>query len=231
MYKCYAVDDEGYAVEKISDYISQYSGLTLLRSFTSPLSALKDILSRDAVDIIFLDIDMSEMSGLELAKRVRHKTRKLVFISGHSKFGYEAFQADANGYLLKPYSFAKFQVLLDKLFDVKDSAIDTNNYILVKRRDCSLHVKLKIDEIVSIEASLHSILIVTLNGQIEVGMSLKEAKALLTSRMQFIQVHRSFIISLNHISGIDRNNLKMIGNSLVPIGKSYRDAVREIVFK
>jgi len=231
MYKCYAVDDEGYAVEKISDYISQYSNLTLLRSFTSPLSALTDILNRDAVDIIFLDIDMPEMSGLELAKRVRHKTKKLVFISGHSKFDYEAFEADANGYLLKPYSFPKFQALLDKLFDVKDSVIEKNDYILVKRRDSSLHVKLKIDEIISIEASLHSILIVTLNGQVEVGMSLTGAKAILSGHTQFLQVHRSFIISLNHISGIGSNNLKMIDNSLVPIGKSYRDAVRKKVFK
>jgi len=221
MYKCYAIDDESYAIDKISEFIIQYKDLRLVKSFVKPLEALTYISSNDAVDVIFLDVEMRDMDGIELAKRIRHKTKKLIFCTGHSKYGYDAFEVDANGFLLKPYSYPKFEATVNKLFEGQSSTKGLD-VIFVKSKFSSERIRVVVHEIIAIEAQLHSIKIYTLMSTFEIFMGLIEFKAMISEHADVLQVHRSFIISLGYVLSVERNRIKMKGGLLVPIGSKFR---------
>src|SRR5437879_7663087 len=116
LYKCIIIDDESYAIDRLKDYISSIPNLLLIKSYTNPLEALIALASSEVVDIIFLDINMPQITGIELSKEIRQKTRKLVFTTAHTQYGYEAFEVDADAYLLKPYTLSKFASTVAKLF-------------------------------------------------------------------------------------------------------------------
>jgi len=221
MYRCYAIDDESYAIEKISEFIIQHKDLSLVKSFVKPLDALSYISSNDAVDVIFLDVEMGDMDGIEMAKRIRHKTKKLIFCTGHSRYGYDAFEVDANGFLLKPYSYSKFEATVNKLFEGKPSTTGLD-VIFVKNKFSSERIKVVVNEIVAIEAQLHSIKIYTVMSTFEIFMGLTEFRAMISENVDVLQVHRSFIISLGYIISVERNRIKMKGGILVPIGSKFR---------
>jgi two-component system LytT family response regulator len=222
MFTCYVIEDEDHALEKILGYISQHENLQLVNSFKDPLKALSYILIDEVVDIIFMDIEMPEMNGIELAKRIRHKTKKLVISSGHSKYGYNAFEVEADAFLLKPYSFTKFEATINKLLLKEEQVQKIEDFIFVKYKDKPERVKIKIDEIMVIEAKLHSVKIDTISSSIETNIGFSEIKYLLSNHLNLLQVHRSFIIFLKHISSIERNRIKMTDNRFIPIGKKYR---------
>jgi two-component system LytT family response regulator len=222
MFTCYVIEAEDHALEKILGYISQHENLQLVNSFKDPLKALSYILIDEVVDIIFMDIEMPEMNGIELAKRIRHKTKKLVISSGHSKYGYNAFEVEADAFLLKPYSFTKFEATINKLLLKEEQVQKIEDFIFVKYKDKPERVKIKIDEIMVIEAKLHSVKIDTISSSIETNIGFSEIKYLLSNHLNLLQVHRSFIIFLKHISSIERNRIKMTDNRFIPIGKKYR---------
>lgn len=231
MYNCYAIDDEEYALEKISAYIDTHKDLVLLKTFNDPIKAFSYISENNNVDIIFMDIEMPEMNGIELAKRIRHKASKLVFSSAHSKYGYDAYKVDGNNFLLKPYSFADFEMVVDKLFSSNQFPhLNKEQAIILKDKHRFQHIKLKNADIFSIESKLHAIKISTSNGIIESNLGLTEIKQMLSSHPEFVQVHKSFIISTNHISAVERNQIRMMDNTLIPIGKKYKKSFDDLFF-
>jgi len=116
MYKCIIIDDEPHAIEGLKGYMASTPQLNLVKSYTDSLAALKDIQESEPVDLIFLDVDMPTINGIELAKEIRNKTAKLIFTTAHTKYAFEAFEVNADGYLLKPYSIGKFIIAINRLF-------------------------------------------------------------------------------------------------------------------
>src|SRR3982750_1482359 len=114
MYKCIIIDDEPQAIEGLKTYLAATPQLELLASYTDPVIALKEIVERDNVDLIFLDVDMPKINGIELAKVIRNKTKKLIFTTAHTKYAFDAFEADADAFLWKPYSLGKFIITIEK---------------------------------------------------------------------------------------------------------------------
>jgi len=125
---CVIIDDELPAIELLSEHVENTSNLKLLKVFSQPLTALREIKLEDQIDIIFLDVEMPEISGIELAVSLRSKTRFLVFTSSHSKYAFEAFGLDADHYILKPITFLKFSATIDKLLKIirKTTVNDSN---------------------------------------------------------------------------------------------------------
>ncbi|RZL14374.1 MAG: response regulator [Pedobacter sp.] len=109
MLSCYIIDDEQYAIEALTTYIKKLPGLVLLEAFQSPLMALEAIRNRELPDIVFLDIDMTELSGLAVADLLP-KSISIVFTTGHSKYALDGFKKDIADFLLKPYRFETFQL-------------------------------------------------------------------------------------------------------------------------
>ena len=192
------------------------------------MQALVEISAIDKVDLMLLDIDMPQISGIELSKEIRQKTDKLIFTTAHTKYGYEAFEVDADAYLLKPYSLAKFTACILKLFPghalpEKEPIIDENDYFFVKNKEDNLKlVKIKYKDVVVAESKQNYVMIYTVAHRLLTYMSLTELAKILYKHQGFLQLHRSFIIGKEHIVSIDGNTIKMINGISVTVGEFYR---------
>lgn len=230
IYRCVIIDDEPHAIEALKGYISKTDKLLLISSFTDPIVALQQLLNSDPVDLILLDVDMPEITGIELAKMIKQKTSKLVFTTAHTKYAFQAFEVKADDYLLKPYSLAKFMSTVEALFPsvLKEQGPDDTyhgnlNYFFIKSKDDnSKLVKIRYDEIVAIESKLNYIMVQTNDLNILTYMSLTEISNKLSREMGFIQIHRSFILNTEHIKSIEGNTVIMDNGTKLSIGEYYR---------
>ncbi|KQS28508.1 LytTR family DNA-binding domain-containing protein [Pedobacter sp. Leaf194] len=229
--KCIVIDDEIHALNGIKSYIGTLKNLHLVNVFTDPLQALTEIVSGPDVDIIFMDVDMPMISGIELSKAVRHKTAKLVFTTSHSKYAYEAFEMHANAYLLKPYTFARFAETINRLFPQLPSQIhsavkrEEDFFFIRNKNDNNNLIKVRYEAILAVESLQNYVRIYTMNEVIVSYIGLSEIKEILKDFPNFIQAHRSFLISKNHIEKVDGNTVKMQNQLTVNLGSNYRDVV------
>jgi len=233
MYNCVIIDDETHSKEIIEKYIETIPFLNLVAFYHDPIIALHEINNNDEIDLIILDIEMPEISGLELSKELRGKSTKIIFITAHDKYAFEAFEIFADGYLLKPFSLLKFTSLIMHLFkDENGGAIKRNpkNFFFVKDKSEKLiTTKIDFDDIIAIESLHNDVKIYTREMEIIAYSKLGDIKDLLSKNKNFIQVHRSFIISMNHIKTINGLNLKMQGNLFIRIGQSYGERFMSLV--
>ena len=224
---CIIIDDEAYAIEGLKAYINSIPNLSILKTYTDPLEALIDLVNSDMVDLILLDIDMPKITGIELSKEIRQKTRKLVFTTSYTQYGYLAFEAEADAYLLKPYTLTKFASTISKLFPpnekpiVEEKIID--NYFFVKNKDEHLKiVKIKFDDVIAVESKQNYVMIHTVSKKVLTYMSLTEISKIFTRFNNFEQFQRSFIISKEHIDNIDGNTINMVNGIQITVGEYYR---------
>lgn len=226
MFTCYAIDDDHSSLETLKDYIGLKPNLSLLKTFDNPITALDFIKNNVAVDIIFLDIEMPEMNGVELTKLIRHKTKKVVFVTAHTKYAYDALELETDGYLLKPFSFSKFNNVVEKVLHaltLEEKGKPKIESFLIKQVG-ERHIKHKIlfKDVLFFESQLRYTKIKTINQNIIGDLSFSMVKGLLSNEMRFIQVHRSYIISTDFIKIVGSNNIILADNTKVPIGRNYK---------
>lgn len=236
MYKCIIIDDEPHAIEGLKKYIKQTEQLILVKSYSDPIIALREISFSDTVDLILLDIDMPEISGIELATAIRHKTSKLVFTTAHTKYGFQAFQVKADGYLLKPYTLADFLQTIHALFVIGSHgdpklAKKENFFFIKSKEDNPKLIKILYDDIIAVESNLNYIHIHTIHKKILTYMSLTEISNKLTEEKGFCQFHRSFIINTLHIESIQGNTITMNKGKKMTVGDYYRKGFNEFINK
>lgn len=237
MYRCIIIDDEIHAIKKLGQFLQHLPEMELLAFFTSPIEALRWLNSTERIDLILLDVDMPEMSGIELSCMVRGKTDKLVFTTAHIQYGYEAFKVDASGYLLKPYSLSTFLSLMSKLFPTKNEltektnpALEEENFFFVKSKEDNLKlVRIDYNDILAVESKLNYIRIHTHKKSIFTYMSLSEMSKKLIGRAHFAQFQRSFIICTKHIQQIDGNTIEMDNGLKISVGDYYRKDFNDFI--
>ena len=233
--RCIVVDDEVHAMEGIKSYISSLENLELVACYSDSLQALKEIGSAENVDIIFMDVDMPKISGVELAKAIRHKTDKLIFTTAHSKYAFEAFEINANAYLLKPYTFALFAETITRFYPAiavlpPAGFKQEEDYFFVRNKsDGNSLVKVRYSELVAVESLQNYIRIYTQSESVVTYISISEIKVILQDYPEFMQAHRSFIISRDHIEKVEGNTLRMSNGLIINIGNSYKDAVNAYI--
>lgn len=225
-FNCVAVDDDLANLQQISQYMDEVGRHKLL-TFTDPLHAVSSINKMGSLDFLFLDIEMPNMSGLEVLLNLRAKIRHVVITTAHDKYAAGALKLQADAFLIKPYSVAKFlKVLttLNPLFCSNDDAgKDIHDHFFIKsKNEKSNLVKVKFEDIVAIESEQSYITIYTLNRTIISHISLSRIKHLLMNQRQFIQIHRSFIISTNYLEEIHNAFVVMSNKLQLAIGDSYR---------
>jgi DNA-binding LytR/AlgR family response regulator len=229
MLKCIIIDDEQFSVEALVRYIELVPKLKVVAIYTNPQQALEKIAEEGQVDLLFMDIDMPFLSGIELAKVLRSKTKKLVFTTSHSKYAFDAFEAEGDAYLLKPYPFAKFAATINRLFPDEETAKVTeinqeDDYFMVKNKEEDLRiVKVRYKDVVAFE-SLHNYIKIYLvtNKTLVAYLTIKDILEILRPHNEFRQFHRAFIISTDFINYIEGNMIKMNNNLCFTIGESYR---------
>lgn len=225
--KCIIVDDDEDAIQDIEEYISKIPNILLVKSFTKPDEALHFIKNSEKLDLVFIDVDMPLISGIEISKLIRENTKMLVFTTAHAKYALDAFDVNADGFLLKPFDFSKFYKILEKLFKINENANTAlDDYLFIKNKDENLKLfKVKFDEILAIESLLNYIRVYTINDTLVTHISLKDFSEIVKERDEFIQLHRSYIVSKKHIYSIDGNILKMSNGATFSIGESYKNVL------
>ncbi|MDB5285475.1 MAG: Two component transcriptional regulator, LytTR family [Mucilaginibacter sp.] len=226
-YKCIIIDDDRFAIEWLEKYISFVPNLRLVKSYTDPMEALIDLSNGEMIDLILLDIEMPVVSGIELSREIRGRTKKLVFSTAYKEYGYQAFEVNADAYLLKPYTLSKFAGTIEKLFskenENKSTIKNSDDFFFVKDKYEDLRlVKIKFQEIIAAESKQNYVLIHTLSKKVLTYMSLTEISKILNEKKNFVQFQRSFIIGKDHIESIDGNTIKMVNELRISVGDYYR---------
>lgn len=225
--RCIAVDDEPRALEIIDNFISKIDFLDLVGKFRSPLDAI-DFLLQNEIDLVFLDINMPDITGTELVKILNQKPM-VIFTTAYSEYAIESYELDAIDYLLKPFEFDRFfkaVIKAKEIFKLKSrvenkhtaylSPID--NKIQLKSGSETFHVK--IDDIKYIEGLGNYVNVYLTEKKIATYISLKNFLEKLPKE-GFTRIHKSYIISINHIKSFENYQVKL-DDKTIPIGKNYR---------
>lgn len=225
MIKCIVIDDQFSSIEGLKKYIEDTPNMRLIASYNNPLVALKELTHSDPTDVIFMDVEMPQISGIELAKVLRAKTRKLIFTTSHQEYAFEAFEADADAYLLKPYSYAKFALTLNRLFeDQAEEAPNQEDFFFVKNKEEEHKaVLVRYDDIIAFESFHNYIKIYTDKKVIIAYLTLKDVKEQLNLKKNFIQLHRGYIISIDHIMHIDGSRITLSNKISFNVGDVYNE--------
>lgn len=222
---CVVVDDEPLALELMASYVAKTPFLELAAKFASGVDALPYIIQNDA-DIVFLDIQMPELTGLELSRVIKNNRPKIIFTTAYESYALEGFKVDALDYLVKPISYSEFLRAAEKALrwyksfsgeaekDVPDSFFVKSSYKLIQ---------VHLNQIKYIESVKDYLKICTDSeeGEIITLMSFKSIEQHLPSS-SFIRIHRSFIVNINKIKAIERNRI-IFGNVYIPISETYRE--------
>ncbi|SFU18707.1 DNA-binding response regulator, LytR/AlgR family [Algoriphagus locisalis] len=238
-YKCIVIDDEALAIDVLSDYIGKFPPLELVGSFDSPLKAMNAILN-GAVDLIFLDINMPDMNGISFYENLPIKP-KVIFTTAYSDFAVKGFEINAIDYLVKPFSFERFFMAVNKLMtsgkpipfpqanSINFAFSESQDYIFVKAEYSSIKINLK--DIVLLEGYKDYVKIHLLNESKPI-LTLSSIKHYETSLFSkgFVRVHKRHIISIDKIETISRNRVKLKNKEeFILIGASYKDFFYELV--
>ncbi|SDL67850.1 LytR/AlgR family response regulator transcription factor [Kriegella aquimaris] len=216
-----AIDDEPKAISIIENYISKLANVMLLNHFYDPKKALA-FLKQHPVDLIFLDINMPHMSGLEMLQNLQLKPL-VIFTTAYSEFALESYNMNAVDYLLKPFEFARFQITIKKVEDRLSVLKSQNTFFFVK--DGFKNIRLLFDEILFIKGAGNYLDITTKEKKYSPRMTFIDVVAKLPSQ-HFIRIHQSYIVNISAIDKIENNHIH-IGTHKAPISTKYR----EVLFK
>ena len=235
--KCAIVDDEPLAVELLASYVKKIPFLELSGKYSNATDALQGI-TENPVDLLFLDIQMPELNGLELSKMIPETTR-VVFTTAFNQYAVDGFRVNALDYLLKPISYADFLEACNKAmqwFQLVQQQDEQATPTAEKEEIKSIFVKseykllqINLDDIRYIEGLKDYVKIYTEQSPHPI-LSLMNMKAIeqMLPASRFIRVHRSFIVQKSKIREIERNRI-VFGNVYIPIGDSYKQAFQDFI--
>lgn len=216
MINCIIIEDEPLAVKKLVNYIDKLPTLNLLETFNSAVSAI-GFLKANSIDLIFLDIEMKEFTGIQLLESINTKS-KVIITTAYEKYAIKGFDLQVSDYLLKPITFERFIKACDKVTQDLNQQINNEHCKIFVKTEYRLE-GIETSEILYIEGMGDYRRIVTLQKKIMTLQTFKELTDLLPVD-KFCRVHNSFIVSLDKIEKIERNRITIKGK-LIPISDSY----------
>ncbi|MBW8323431.1 MAG: LytTR family DNA-binding domain-containing protein [Prolixibacteraceae bacterium] len=220
IYRCITVDDEPLALDKISGFVEQMPQMKLEAQFGNAREALAHLVKLPA-DILFLDIQMEQMTGLDLLAALPEKPQ-VILTTAYSEYALKGYELEVTDYILKPYSFERFARsanLAIKRLEEKTST-PSADFIFVKT-DYRL-VKIRLNDILYIEGMRDFRCIVTTSGKILTQQTFGSFEEQLPSSA-FARIHKSYMISVAKIESIEKHRVK-IGSELLPVSESYRES-------
>lgn len=240
-FKCIVIDDEFLARKLLADYISKIPQFTLVASFDSPMAAI-DTIATGEIDVVFTDIEMPDMSGMDFIKNMSPQMVPIVvFVTAYPQYAVQGFEVNATEYLLKPVSFTRFVKAVNKITTyltfrnklkdlpregkrpVLEPKSDEKNFIIVKS-DRKI-VKLLHNDIYYIEGALEYVTFHTTKGKIMGLFSLRNLEQELP-KDNFMRIHKSYIVALNKITEIQGNQVTVGGNQ-ISVSKTIKPTLLE----
>lgn len=227
MIRCVIIDDEKPAIAVIERFIERLPELQLIGATNDPIKGI-EIIRAEKPDVVFLDIQMGQMNGIELAKAVG-KTTRIVFCTAYFEYAVQSYEVNALDYLVKPIEFPRFKIAVQKVSDAITGRITPveaikDDYILVKYGERGYLKKIDLDDIVYVQAMNNYVSFFCPPQKVLAYMTLKELEERLPA-CGFVRVHKSFIVSIKYIHEIQNNEVLMKKNAKpVPIGRNYKDS-------
>ena len=239
MIRCLVVDDEPLALNILEDYISKIPFLELVKATTNPIEALTRV-QDGGIDLVFLDVQMPELTGIQFLKIANGKT-KVILTTAYPQYALEGYELDVVDYLLKPFAFDRFYKAAQKAQSIikptNNQPAEPAQQIQQQQQDFmsdfifvkSEHKiqKVYLHDILFIEGLKDYISIFTSNERIITLQNMKKMEDTLPEK-HFIRVHKSYIVALNKIDSIERSRIR-IGDKIIPVGDTYRDDFFKII--
>lgn len=222
--RCIAVDDEPFALELISVYIQKTPFLEFVKGFTNPFKAMS-FLSKTPIDLVFLDIQMPELSGIDLLKSLS-LVPKVIFTTAFAEFGAESYEFNAVDFLLKPVKYDRFLKAVNKINSIASATTEQQkDTILIKSG--SQIFRIAIADILYVEGAGNYMIFYTKSGRIITLLPMSEILKMLPTKT-FIRIHKSYIVSLAHVEIIEKARV-LINKIAIPIGNTYREHFARII--
>ena len=231
--KCIITDDEPLSTEGLSKYVEVIDYLELVGVAQNPLE-LNKLLESQPVDLIFLDIQMPFMTGLDFLK-IKTSLPMVILTTAYSDYAIEGFQLDVIDYLLKPVTFTRFLKATNKAKDyhllknhkIESAATVAPDYVFIKCEN--KYEKIQIGEILFVQALQNYVIIYTTNNKFMTLLPLKTVETYLDNG-KFLRVHKSYLVAIPKIDSIDGNDIR-IQQHTIPISRNLRDEVIAVVVK
>jgi len=226
--QCIIIDDEPSGRKVIEEYISETAFLELVGRAENPVKAFA-LLEKNSVDLIFLDIQMPKINGIDFLKSLRNPPM-IILTTAFSEYALQGFELEVIDYLLKPISLERFLKACNKAkeyFEIRNKNSGEKNYFFVKCNN--IFEKILYDDLLYAEAANNYVILHTSNKRLITYLTFKGIEDALPSE-KFIKVHKSFVISLSKIESLDGEEVK-IGKHMIPISRSMKDEVMEKIVK
>lgn len=234
MIQAIAIDDEPNALGVIREYARDISDLSLLETFTDPLRAEAFLQGKGDTDLVFLDIQMARLNGIDLLRRLQPRQVQVVITTAYPDYALQGFELDVADYLLKPFGPERFRHALEKVrqhtiatVDAADKAYRPDQrepeFIFV-RSDYRM-LKVRVDEILYIEGTGNYVSIHTAGNRILSIQNMRSLEQFL-SDWGFYRIHKSYIVSIRQIESVSRKSVVVAGQEL-PVGEAHRDTFME----
>jgi DNA-binding LytR/AlgR family response regulator len=236
MIKCLVVDDEKHAIEILTHHIEKMPMLTLVHSTTKSLEAFQ-YTQQNSVDLIFLDIHMPELEGLQFLKLLGSKS-KIILTTAYPEYALEGYEHDILDYLLKPILFERFLKAVQKMINqvqanqslATQSTLSTQSeedYIFVKTESRGKITRIRINDILYVEAFGNYIGIHTYKGKTLTLVTMKDIELQIPST-RFVRIHKSYLVNITKIESIDSNQV-FINKSPLPIGDKHKEYLLALI--
>ncbi|WP_430815341.1 LytR/AlgR family response regulator transcription factor [Carboxylicivirga sp. RSCT41] len=228
---CIIIDDDKLSTKIIQEFVEKTDDLNLAGNFDSAVSAINYLSKQDieTIDLIFLDIEMPEMSGIDFLKSLDELPQVIVY-SSQEKYAIDSYEYNVTDYLLKPVQYGRFIKAVKRArerFEEKESITRETNEIFVKNN--SSLVRVKYDDILWIEALENYVVLNTFKDKFTIHFTMKAISEKMPPE-RYVRVHRSFIVNINKIKVIEDNSVIINyegGSKIIPIGKSYKDKLMD----
>jgi DNA-binding LytR/AlgR family response regulator len=220
---CVIIDDEYLARQYIRDYIERLPFLELVGDYNSPL-LIMDELKKNAIDILFLDIQMPDITGIDFLK-ILNPQPYIVLTTAYKEYALEGYEHNVIDYLLKPFSFDRFLKAINKVVDRVEKERTGRTFMTI-RADRKLY-KINYDDLIYIEGQRAYVTFHTTQKKITALISMKELEEKLPGD-QFIRIHKCFIVSIKFLESLEGNMIEICGRKLA-VGSSYRDQVEKVL--
>ncbi len=222
-HRCIIIEDEPLALERTKGFVAKIPFLQMLGAFDNAMEGLA-FLKTNQVDVLFLDINMDELSGIELLESTKLNCQ-VILTTAYSEYALKGYDLHVTDYLLKPFTFERFLQAVDKLQDKKADGIIASNFIFVKTENRL--EKVNLEDILFIEGMRDYRRIHTVHKRIMTLQNFSELESLIPTNV-ICRVHKSFMVSIAKIESIERSRIK-IANQIIPISDTYKTAFFELL--